>query len=492
MKKLTATTIIIMIFAFSTACGGDDEGYYNNYNGDDYYIYEQVTDYTIDDTDTQLPQMHFLEDLDYMQYVMETNFDLFDVAYWAHGVHISTIFENIRANIYDNPNINADEFLNLLLFEFHQLAGVAHFEVVSPSGYWGLSERSLVSPQSMDRIRSPHVRDFYTSRHADASVLSSVAALSALPTRFKEMHVESIALYNGKESSEAFIDFILTGNYEAAHHLLQQANQVRAAESTIVTEIIEDDQIAYIAINSFGFRSNSGMSDIVNDFFEEVQDFEHLIVDLRRNRGGDPANFKQLIMSPIIPETIVLDDFAFTMAGSYTDEFFPPEQQWRGTARFREVPVNDSNVSHLPISELLEAFDLPEFNIEDKERLTYGFRLQRTINSRHLARFDMQPAFNGEIWLLTGPLMTSASEVSARIAKNTGFATLVGQRTGGAYGGQRIIVALPNTGILFIMDTFYITDSYGRPYEAGTYPHYFNRDGMDALETTLQLITEFL
>ena len=57
-------------------------------------------------------------------------------------------------------------------------------------------------------------------------------------------------------------------------------------------------------------------------------------------------------------------------------------------------------------------------------------------------------------------------------------------------GGPRIYVTLPNSGILFVIDVFYVTDAHGRPLEAGTIPHYFNRDGMDALETVLALIEE--
>jgi len=37
---------------------------------------------------------------------------------------------------------------------------------------------------------------------------------------------------------------------------------------------------------------------------------------------------------------------------------------------------------------------------------------------------------------------------------------------------------------------FYVTDTHGRPLEAGTIPHYFNRNGMDALEAVLAIINE--
>ena len=86
--------------------------------------------------------------------------------------------------------------------------------------------------------------------------------------------------------------------------------------------------------------------------------------------------------------------------------------------------------------------------------------------------------------------MFSGAQIAAWLAKNSGFATLVGEITGGCWGGLRLISAMPNTGILFQFDAFYITDRYGRPLEAGTIPHHFNHPGMDAMETVLALIAE--
>jgi ABC-type glycerol-3-phosphate transport system substrate-binding protein len=86
--------------------------------------------------------------------------------------------------------------------------------------------------------------------------------------------------------------------------------------------------------------------------------------------------------------------------------------------------------------------------------------------------------------------MGSAAQIVPWVVKEIDFATLVGEVTGGILGGPRTFVALPNSGIVFQMDLFYITDQYGFPLEAGTTPHYFNRDGYDALETVLQMIAE--
>ena len=70
------------------------------------------------------------------------------------------------------------------------------------------------------------------------------------------------------------------------------------------------------------------------------------------------------------------------------------------------------------------------------------------------------------------------------------FATLVGKPVGGSFAPMLYFV-LPNTGIIMTWESLYLTDQYGRSLEEfPTIPHYFNRPGLDALETTLQLIAD--
>ena len=83
---------------------------------------------------------------------------------------------------------------------------------------------------------------------------------------------------------------------------------------------------------------------------------------------------------------------------------------------------------------------------------------------------------------------TGEIELPIRTVKNMGLATLVGEQTGGNHTAGVVLRDLPNTGILFRTGLSYFTDEFGRPYDIGTVPHYFNKDGMDALETVLSLI----
>jgi len=72
------------------------------------------------------------------------------------------------------------------------------------------------------------------------------------------------------------------------------------------------------------------------------------------------------------------------------------------------------------------------------------------------------------------------------------FATVVGTPTRGVTGGGMVgFFALPNTGIVVRYDFGLFVDQYGRAIdEFGVFPHYFNRPGLNALQTTIQLIHE--
>lgn len=147
--------------------------------------------------------------------------------------------------------------------------------------------------------------------------------------------------------------------------------------------------------------------------------------------------------------------------------------------------------SYRAAEEVLAANDLLEAHLPDFARLDFGARYTRYNRENPvLVPNADQPFFDGKIWLLTDHRMVSAAQLAARLSKESGFATLVGDITGGPAGGPCTMALMPNTSIIFYFDMFYITDSRGRPLEAGTIPHHFNFEGMDALETVLILINQ--
>ena len=93
--------------------------------------------------------------------------------------------------------------------------------------------------------------------------------------------------------------------------------------------------------------------------------------------------------------------------------------------------------------------------------------------------------------LIDENVYSSALDVAA-VHKDIGFATFVGETTGGGAGSPWYsnFFSLPNTGIIIRYDPGLVVDVRGRPLEYGIEPHYFNRPEMDALETVLAMIAE--
>jgi len=426
MKKYVFIILLVLLFS---ACGRAEEESYEEelpYQPHNYVV-------NLDDTVNQA----FLDDLDYMLHVLENNFALFDVAYWARGVDIYAIAHNLRTYIANNTYIELDDFYIALYQHFMPLTHIGHFGIVNPATHYWYITNNWLPPWNMEVLTRPHVLTFYEPRH----------------------HIHN----------NIGID------YERAPN--------------VTANIIEEGAIAYLSINSFSnatFQERLEDEAKIFDFYYEIQGFDHLIIDLRKNRGGNVFYFYDAIVGPNISTSLTIDGFAFVIHGEYSSQF---TQNLAG-AEFPATTIRFIDNEPMLAAEILETFNLPDFNTADIVRLDYGFRTQLTVNPRRIPEFDSSPAFDGNIWVLTGPSTASSAQLAAWISKDTGFATLVGEITGGVFGGQSTYIALPNTGIVFQMDLFYVTDQYGRPLEAGTIPHHFNRPGMDALETALAIIAE--
>ena len=125
----------------------------------------------------------------------------------------------------------------------------------------------------------------------------------------------------------------------------------------------------------------------------------------------------------------------------------------------------------------------------DLQRLGYGARLHMDLNflDNHLT---FHFPFSGRIWLLVDENTFFEAALFAFVAKNIGFATVVGEQTGGSIPLARTAISMPNTGIIATWHTAYLTDEKGRAFAEGVRPQYTNRLGLDALETVLAMIGE--
>ena len=253
----------------------------------------------------------------------------------------------------------------------------------------------------------------------------------------------------------------------------------------IVTEILVPGEVAYLGIQSF--LSCPFFDDLtILPFLQEVQDFNHLIIDIRGNAGGYANYFAPFIFQRLISETMEVSSHEFFTTGDVaaiwmdallrTVIYMEPEDGWPEGYYLNVVPAADFAAER----------GLNLMNRADLARLDYVIVSASTV----------QPAedsvnFGGQIWLLVDGGSASASVGAALLTQYTGFATIVGEPTSGVMSAVFSYNVLPNTGIIWRIDIGHFTDAYGRSVEEhGVIPDVLNFPGMDAVETVLALIAE--
>lgn len=192
--------------------------------------------------------------------------------------------------------------------------------------------------------------------------------------------------------------------------------------------IIEPDQIAYLGMRSFEGSLMEMDGSEIRDFLIEVKDYKTLILDIRGNGGGNSSYWRAHIAPLLINKPIEYNTYLLYTRGNYAETFMHSRQITRGQQPITNI--KDEELPNLP-SEALKMFK------------TYSKNTDVVIPKESVG-------FKGEIYLLVDSSVYSASEGFAAFAKGTGFATVVGGRTGGdGLGMDPLVVALPNSGYVF-------------------------------------------
>ena len=446
------------------------------------------------DDSRNITHYQMIDDLEYLLYVLDNNFCLIDVAYWAHGTDVRAVVNYISSMVASAPGISVDEFFNVLWRELGANTIGGNFSFIRPNTFHHVMNdprarhRVQKPPSSIARFYYSHVQAHYEQRPSLTLFESDVWQFKNMHERSVQRFIDRIKLYGQHELADEMAYLIASGRYTEAAEATVVLDRITIERPRVATKIIQDNRIAYLGINDFHIWDGAPEGELILSFFDEIREFEHLIIDIRGNRGGNVDFFIDYVIKPNLTSRLVVDGFVFIKQGDYNKELV--DGHLRGARVNFTTPFTGATAGKIPATELVEVNELPDAVLSDLARMDYGFPVNFVMLQNHRDRFGENGAYGGKVWLLTDAANRGTAEFAARLSKNIGFATLVGERTGGNLGGWGIVIALPNTGILFEMDTMYVTDEFGRPFEAGTYPHHFNREGYDALETVLQLIAE--
>ncbi|EDS78009.1 peptidase, S41 family [Clostridium botulinum C str. Eklund] len=196
------------------------------------------------------------------------------------------------------------------------------------------------------------------------------------------------------------------------------------------TEILEKDKVAYLYIKSFHHFNIDSDGKMIYKFLQKVKDYKILIIDIRNNGGGSDNYWYKNIASPLLNKTVVYNTYLAFRGGKFSENFIENRFNKKYDSLDSISKIKEENLSNTP----------PE--LENKFKY-----YQKSV---HVIHPQYTVGFKGKIYLITNKKVFSASESFSIFAKSTGFATLIGETTGGdGIGFDPAICSLPNSGYIF-------------------------------------------
>lgn len=334
----------------------------------------------------QLTQKEKLDDFEYMYLILKENYPFFEVNKRLNGIDWLSKKEEYISRIKATPN--DESYFNTL-------------NVI-------LSE-----------INNDHVgmidKDFYLLSKSYYEKYSDCKKTWVDEVN-KPKTIERYSSMKGKENSN-----ISAGN--------SNYNIVRTMD-------IENGKVAYLYIQSFFDKYVDEDMKIIKSYFDSIKNYKTLIIDIRGNSGGTETFWIDMVQMLINKPM----EYKFYMAfrgGEFSEQFLKDKYLFGNK-------VSDSIYDGLkPIADI------------DKENLrNLPSYLKDNFKYYYASSYELEPqnsiGFNGKIYLLIDHNNFSATDQFANFCKDTGFATLVGEKTSGdGIGFEPEICSLPNSGYLF-------------------------------------------
>lgn len=313
----------------------------------------------------------------------------------------------------------------------------------------------------------------YASRYGSA-------LLGAEDSAFLQYYAELL----GSEQSRSVYHWSEEEEEASASGVSGSGSGSAAASDNLAFAYYPEQSAAYVAVRSmlFSFGKEFDRDQVLLlNFFQtiEAEGYENCIIDIRRNGGGSTMYSELLLLAPNLTETIGKTHDALIKGGAETLDYYNAGKL--GSMYF---------VPELHPIEELDLDSLPALEQEDLKGTTYYTSMY--VGTSAGINYPNTPLFTGKFWLLVSPSVYSASEYFAVLCKDTGFATLVGQTTGGdGVGVGPMLCVLPNSGIAYQFSTVNGLNLDGSSNEEmGTEPDIVVPEDGNALEVCMRVIEE--
>lgn len=387
---------------------------------------------TIDFIPENLEYNDFIEDYDYFWNTLNDNYPFLGVAERV-GIDLEEIQRKYRGKISESTSLK--EFSSILDEMMSKFNYVGHMSFISPNSYPGYYK---LYSNIADPLNPSHT-DYLVNILLNPKSIASYKYISGEELNLDETHDN--ATYNPPMNTS----------------------------DNVETKILKDNEIAYVKVLGFGYDDIENDGKILLPFYESINDYPHLIIDIRGNGGGSDRYWNENIALPLITKEYTLQTLLL-----YNNT--PQIMEYIGLDNFEEMSV--------PLEEIKN--DLPNLNQDDRKYLTDAVVIEQYIEP------ETPSEFNGKIWLLVDGDVYSSSESFTMACKLTGFATIIGTNTGGdGMGIDPMMFSLPNTGLIWRNSIFYSVNPDGsNNEEIGTIPDICIREGEDALKVCMGRIVE--
>lgn len=196
--------------------------------------------------------------------------------------------------------------------------------------------------------------------------------------------------------------------------------------SNFTTNIIEEGKIASITFKSFDREYVKEDKEKLLEFFKEVSDYDHVIIDLQNVYSGEVDYITENIIAPNIAKPLTADTYLLFKDGQNNRCFIQD--------RYKQEDIK--SIDTLPSFENIVK--------EDKKNLDCY-----VVDTFTVEPSNEQAIMKGKLWVLTNGYTYGVADKFANFCEQTGFATVVGETTsGGGLGIEDFVYSLPNSKLL--------------------------------------------
>ncbi|HGM3883385.1 TPA: S41 family peptidase [Clostridioides difficile] len=266
-----------------------------------------------------------------------------------------------------------------------------------------------------------------------------IEEMSSILSDLNNKHTEVIdnkkryELFKKSYSNNDWYDFLndkkVVDRYDSMNLKIKMPDDIFVKKELILKDVIKG-QIGYMYLPSMSSKNGSINNDlkIIGDYIDTLEKHKALIIDIRGNLGGSDS-YWQGIVSKLIKNDVKINGYRI----------------YRNNNEIVKQYTNARNIKLNPVENLPTSVkeNAPKEIIKDfNDFKDTSYTIKSTDDSK----------FKGNIYLLVDRKIYSSSESFAMFCKETKFATLVGETTGGDGGCiDPVLFNLKNSGLIVRM-----------------------------------------